>query len=261
MIIGDKITVLPIIENTQLHIKNNFFLNIVYEDDYLMVLNKQCGIIMHPGIKNNHDTILHLLLEKYAYLNYIPRAGIVHRLDKNTTGLVIIAKTLESYFWFNTIMKNKKITREYETIVYGLLFTDKTIENNVAKHPKKRIKMSVQKIGKKAITYYKILARYKYFSHLRVKLETGRTHQIRVHMEYIGHPVLGDTLYSKHNKINKIIFLKHNKVKLLINNIDRQLLHSKKISFVHPITQKKMDIEIPLPKDMRDCIKQLKKIN
>ncbi|WP_187306483.1 RluA family pseudouridine synthase [Buchnera aphidicola] len=252
---GDKILLIHIIQNINKYKLNQLQLNIVYEDDYMLIINKQSGLVVHPGIKNLYGTLLDMLIQKYPDLQYIPRGGIIHRLDKNTTGLMIIAKKLESYFWFNSHMRRRKIFREYETIVYGILLKNNTIINNIIRHPIYKTKMSVGIIGKKAVTHYKILNNFFCFTHLRINLETGRTHQIRLHMENIGHPILGDPIY--YNKKKKSYFIKKLNVKKLIQNIERPLLHAKKIVFFHPLTKKIVKIEIPLPEDMCDCIKNI----
>ncbi|WP_343128455.1 RluA family pseudouridine synthase [Buchnera aphidicola (Kurisakia onigurumii)] len=242
--------------------EQKIFFDIIYEDKYLLIINKPENLVMHHGHGNYTGTLLDILLEKYDFLKYIPRSGIVHRLDKNTSGLLIIAKTLESYFILKKDLKNRKITREYEAIVHGLIFFDNTIIEKINRHPVHRIKMCVSKQGRNAITHYKVIKRLKFYTHIKVILETGRTHQIRVHMDYIHHPIVGDSLYKGSNGIYKKIISKNSKkYNFYFYDFHRQALHAKKISLLHPISKNKMKWEISLPKDLMNLIYNLKKIN
>lgn len=225
-----------------------------------MIIDKPSGLIVHPGAGNYDGTLYHYLLEYYPLLYNIPRAGIIHRLDKNTTGLMIIAKTLNAYnFLFNELF-NRNIKREYQAIVSNNLNIGKTIKTMIHRNTKNRLKMMVSKTnGKEAITHFKILENYRVYTRIICQLETGRTHQIRVHMEYIKSPILGDPLYNPHNVqfINRCLFSKE-----AINNLKefkRQALHAYKLSFKHPVDNKKIiQCIADLPQDFKKVINVLR---
>ncbi|WP_367670643.1 23S rRNA pseudouridine(1911/1915/1917) synthase RluD [Sodalis-like secondary symbiont of Drepanosiphum platanoidis] len=266
--INKKIELIPkkkVIKGDKIEIKNfpkkkdpiaeNINLNIVYEDSELIIINKKNNIVVHPGAGNLSGTILNSLLYHYPFLKKIPRAGIVHRLDKNTTGLMIIAKSINSYNFLVSLLKSHKITREYEALVYGTILTNGKIDKPIMRNKKKRTIMMVHPKGKKSITHYKIINNFNFCTHLKINLETGRTHQIRVHMSYIKHPIIGDKTYIKGITKYKNIKPKLKKIMLMFH---RQSLHAKKIKLIHPISKKKINYTIDLPKDMLNLIKSLK---
>jgi 23S rRNA pseudouridine1911/1915/1917 synthase len=228
------------------------FLNIVYEDKYLLIVNKQSSLVVHPGFGNYSGTLLNGLINRYKYIKKIPRAGIIHRLDKDTSGLIIVAKTSTSYFLLKKMMKNREIIREYKAIVLGQIKYGGLINAPISRNIKKRTCMAVNSFGKKAITYYFVKKVYKYYTLLKLRLETGRTHQIRVHMLYIKHPILGDKKY-KYN-FNFFPGLQKSSEFYKIKNFPRQALHAYKISFIHPIINKRIFIKLKLPQDMLDFL-------
>ena len=230
----------------------NIPINIVYEDDDLLIVNKEKGIVVHPAPGNYTGTLVNALLYKckdsLSGINGNIRPGIVHRIDKYTSGLLIIAKNDISHNFLAEQIKEHSFTREYEAIVYGNIKEDSgTIRINIARHKTDRKKMAVTDIGGKlAITHFTVLKRYGNFTHLRLKLETGRTHQIRVHMAYIKHPVLGDEVYANP---------KNNPFKFLTG----QCLHAKSIGFIHPKTNKYMELSSALPDYFKKVIYNLEK--
>lgn len=230
----------------------NIPINIVYEDDDLLIVNKEKGIVVHPAPGNYTGTLVNALLYKckdsLSGINGNIRPGIVHRIDKYTSGLLIIAKNDISHNFLAEQIKEHSFTREYEAIVYGNIKEDSgTIRINIARHKTDRKKMAVTDIGGKlAITHFTVLKRYGNFTHLRLKLETGRTHQIRVHMAYIKHPVLGDEVYANP---------KNNPFKFLTG----QCLHAKSIGFIHPKTNKYMEFSSELPDYFKKVIYNLEK--
>jgi 23S rRNA pseudouridine1911/1915/1917 synthase len=230
-------------------------LNIVYEDDYLLVLNKPPGIVVHPGAGNPKSTLVNALLHHDENLKVLPRAGLVHRLDKDTSGLLLVAKTLEAQTHLSNQMQRREIQRIYRAIVKGHTAITGTVNEPIGRHPTQRIKMAVLKGGgKEAITHYQLLEKLPAHSYLEVKLETGRTHQIRVHLAYIKHPVLGDPVYGKAMKnlhLSPALFD-------LINHFDRQALHAKQLSFVHPHTEEICSFESPLPDDFQSLLDALR---
>lgn len=230
----------------------NIPINIVYEDDDLLIVNKEKGIVVHPAPGNYTGTLVNALLYKckdsLSGINGNIRPGIVHRIDKYTSGLLIIAKNDISHNFLAEQIKEHSFTREYEAIVYGNIKEDSgTIRINIARHKTDRKKMAVTDIGGKlAITHFTVLKRYGNFTHLRLKLETGRTHQIRVHMAYIKHPVLGDEVYANP---------KNNPFKFLTG----QCLHAKSIGFIHPKTNKYIAFSSELPDYFKKVIYNLEK--
>ncbi|MCW5196660.1 23S rRNA pseudouridine(1911/1915/1917) synthase RluD [Buchnera aphidicola (Pemphigus obesinymphae)] len=252
---GD-IIIINIISEKKYSFAENIFLNIVYEDDDILVINKPINFVVHPGAGNINGTVLNALLYKDDLFYKIPRAGIVHRLDKNTTGLMLIAKNVTSYKNLIESLKNREIVREYEAVVVGNIISGGTIEQPIGRHMKYRTKMCVSSIGKKAITHFRIVERFKYHTHLKINLETGRTHQIRVHMLHLRYPVLGDSVYR-----GTCITPKGMSTMLLkkISYFSRPALHASKLKFIHPKTNKLMEFNIVLPNDMQKLINILKK--
>lgn len=251
---GEIITIYPVITQTRCNLPENIFFNIIYEDHNLLVINKSPGVVVHPGAGNNSNTILNGLLYRYENSKYLPRCGIIHRLDKNTSGLMVIAKTIFAYYYLVKLLKAKKIIREYQAIVKGNMISGGTINYPIMRHPAKRICMIAHASGKSAITHYKIIKRFKFYTHIWLRLETGRTHQIRTHMLYIRHPLLGDPIYGginySHNYSKKQYFYKS-------TIFSRQALHAHYIEFLNPTTKKLMSFEIDLPDDMKDLILNL----
>ncbi|WP_343192470.1 RluA family pseudouridine synthase [Buchnera aphidicola (Taiwanaphis decaspermi)] len=229
-------------------VPQNILLNILYEDEDIILINKQCNLVVHPGIGNNKNTLLNALLYNYKKINNVPRAGIVHRLDKNTSGIMIIAKNVFSYNFLVTELKMRRISREYIAIVHGHPNKKKVIANRISRNKKNRTKMSVcTSGGKLAITYYDLLQKNIDYSLLHISLYTGRTHQIRVHMSHINCPLVGEKIYTgKKTFINlkKKFFVKHGYY------FFRQALHAKLIKFTHPTTKKRIKCIAPLPCDM-----------
>lgn len=221
-------------------------LDIVYEDKALLVVNKPAGLVVHPGAGIADGTLVNALAHHDNALLALPRAGIIHRLDKDTTGLLLVAKTVESYTILVRKMQERTINREYFALVQGCLNGHGDIKTYFGRHPKNRLKMAVTKAGKLAFTEYAAQKQYPYCSLVRVKLHTGRTHQIRVHMAYIHHPIIGDPLYGK-----KLV-LKQNvdpNLKSTIEAFKRQALHAMDLSLMHPITEKLLTFHADLPQD------------
>lgn len=214
----------------------NIPVDIVYEDESLLVVNKPKGMVVHPAPGNYSGTLVNALLyhcgKTLSGINGVIRPGIVHRIDKNTSGLLIVAKTDTAHFGLAEQIKNHSFTREYEAVAMGRFKTQSdTINAPIGRNPKDRKKMCVtDKNSKNAVTHYQVISQFEKCAHLRLKLETGRTHQIRVHLAYMGHPVLGDEVYGKS-----------------YNGINGQCLHAKKIGFIHPVSNKYMEFDSVLP--------------
>jgi len=220
----------------------------VYEDEEILVLDKQAGIVVHPAAGNPDGTLVNALLHYLPSLEAVPRAGIVHRLDKDTSGLMVVAKSLTAHVRIVEQLQARTMGREYEAVVVGLLTGGGTVDEPIARHPKNRKKMAVNAFGKHALSHYRVLARYEGHTHVRVKLETGRTHQIRVHMAHIHHPLVGDPVYGGRQKLPPGI---SDRLKECLRLFPRQALHAKKLTLEHPLTKEVMSWEIDLPNDMQ----------
>ncbi len=250
---GD-IIIIKKIKNKLTYIPNNKIkLNKIYEDENILIINKKNNIVVHPGSGNTQNTLMNTLMYHYP-ITYkkVPRCGIIHRLDKNTTGLLIIAKDIKTYKKLIDYMKNKKIFRSYITLVWGIIKKNGSINKPIARHKYQRKIMSINKNGKKSITHFKIIENFSFCTLLKINLETGRTHQIRVHMNYINHPIVGEKIYTRKNifKNFNIPYL----IKKKILNFKRQALHANSLKFIHPHKKNKIVINTYLPQDILDLI-------
>ena len=244
-------------------IPENIPLDIVYEDDTLLLINKLPGMVVHPGHGNYTGTLVHALAYHFDNLpmNSSERPGLVHRIDKDTSGLLVIAKTEAAMTHLAKQFEAKTSEREYVALVWGNVVADKgTIEGNLARHLKDRMQMAVfadPEIGKPAVTHYKVLERFGYVTLISCQLETGRTHQIRAHLKHIGHPLFNDERYGGHLILKGTTFTKY---KQFIDNcfkaLPRQALHAKTLGFVHPTTGEMMRFDTELPQDLQDCIEK-----
>ena len=235
---GDRVEILvpePVIYNAE---PENIPLDIIYEDNDLLIVNKPKGMVVHPAAGNYGGTLVNALMyhcgDSLSGINGVMRPGIVHRIDKDTSGLLMVAKNDFAHNGLAAQIKEHSFTREYEAVVYGNIKDDAgTVDAPIGRHPVKRKQMAVvYQNSKPAVTHYSVLERLDGFTHLRLRLETGRTHQIRVHMAYIGHPVAGDEVYGP---------------KKVITELNGQCLHAKKVGFVHPRTGEYMEFDSGLP--------------
>jgi 23S rRNA pseudouridine1911/1915/1917 synthase len=219
-------------------------LNIIYEDDDIFIINKPTGLVVHPGAGNIQGTLLNGLLHHAPQLRVLPRAGIVHRLDKNTSGLMVVAKTLEAYTSLVRALSLHEVDRTYYALVKGEMISGGTVNKPMARHPHKRTLMAVVEGGKPAVTHYRVQEKFKGHTLLRVNLETGRTHQIRVHLSSVGHPIIGDKLYGWRHQMPRG---GQNEISTATAALTHQLLHAKALGFLHPITQQPLSFEVDLP--------------
>jgi len=225
----------------------NIALNVVFEDEDIIIINKPFGLVTHPGAGNWNGTLANALLYYDSELSKLDRCGIVHRLDKNTSGLMVIARNEKSQKYLVEQLQSHSVVREYSAIVYGHMISGGSVNDPIGRDPKDRIKQTVSSNGKDATTHYRVIDRFKSHTHVKAILETGRTHQIRVHLSHIGYPLLGDPMYGGRVRFPK----KASEIlKESLLEFKRQALHSKKLTLNHPSTGEPMSWKAPLPDDM-----------
>lgn len=234
----------------------NITLNVVYADADIIVINKQPGLVVHPGAGCHDGTLLNALLHYDKTLSQLPRAGIVHRLDKDTSGLLVVARNLMAHKKLVDDLEQRNIKREYEAVVCGVIISGGTIDAALGRHKTKRTLMAVVDggQGRTAITHYRVIKRFAHYTHLRLILETGRTHQIRVHLAHINHPIVGDPTYG-----GRLKWPRNSSVELrdFLTTFRRQALHAARLSFAHPRSGQLMEFAAPLPSDMQQLIRLL----
>ncbi|UPG89345.1 23S rRNA pseudouridine(1911/1915/1917) synthase RluD [Luteibacter aegosomaticola] len=233
-------------------------LNVVYEDDDLMVIDKPVGLVVHPGAGNPAGTMLNALLHRLPALAQLPRAGIVHRLDKDTSGLMVVAKTIAAQTALVAMLSRHDVHRQYEAVVLGTMVAGGTVDEAIGRHQHDRLKQGIrdeEQGGKSAVTHYRVRERFRAHSVLQCQLETGRTHQIRVHMAHIGHPLVGDQLYG-----NGLRLPRSASQELIdaLRGFRRQALHAEKLAFEHPVTGEYLEFSSPRPADQEALIEALR---
>jgi 23S rRNA pseudouridine1911/1915/1917 synthase len=233
-------------------------LNVMYEDEDIIVINKQFGLVTHPGSGNWTGTLANALLYYDPSLSKLDRAGIVHRLDKNTSGLMVVARNEKSQKYLVEQLQNHSVDREYSAIVYGHMVAGGTVDEPIGRDPKDRLKQAVLENGKEATTHYRTIERFKSHTHVKAILETGRTHQIRVHLSYVGHSLIGDPMYGGRVRFPKKA---SDELKETLLGFKRQALHSKKLTLSHPISGEVMSWKAPLPDDMLELLGVLKEFD
>ena len=231
-------------------------LRLAYQDSQLFVIDKPAGLVVHPGAGNPDQTLQNGLLSLDPGLAGIPRAGIVHRLDKDTSGLLLVARTLPAHTALVRMLGDRQIHREYQAICRGVLTAGGTISAPLDRHPVDRLRMAVRADGREAITHYRVIRRFRGHTHIRVVLETGRTHQIRVHMAHLGYPLVGDKVYGGRLALPKGA---DEDLKLALRRFPRQALHAARLSLTHPITAEPLEVRSGLPQDMQDLLASLER--
>jgi 23S rRNA pseudouridine1911/1915/1917 synthase len=229
-------------------------LDIVFEDESLLIVNKPAGLVVHPAVGNWHGTLLNALLNHDANLETLPRGGIVHRIDKETSGLLMIAKTLQAHNSLTQQLHNRAITRQYLAITRGRMTAGGTVDQPIGRHPSDRKRYIVRESGKEAVTHYRVGQRFTRHTLIQVKLETGRTHQIRVHMAHIRYPLLGDQVYGGRFQMPPNC---SEQLEKELRSFKRQALHAAKLGLQHPVTDEYCEWEQPLPDDMARLLQAL----
>ena len=231
-------------------------LDIVYEDEHLLVINKPAGLVVHPAAGHADGTLVNALLNYAPEVENLPRAGIVHRLDKDTSGIMVVARSLIAHTSLVNQLQERTMGREYEAVVVGSLTGGATVDVPIGRHPQDRKRMAVVSSGKPAVTHYRLIERFAAHTHVRCKLESGRTHQIRVHMTHVRHPLVGDPVYGGRLRLPKGTT---EELRDVLAAFHRQALHARQLTLEHPETGEILSWEVPLPEDMVHLIETLRK--
>ncbi len=254
---GEKVAVdVQVKPETRAFTAEDIPLNIVYEDDHILVINKPAGMVVHPAAGNWSGTLLNALLFHAPQLHDVPRAGIVHRLDKETSGLLVVAKTLNAQTHLVRQLQARTVKREYRAIVWGQLWRNGVVDQPLGRDPRSRTKMAINRMGKPAITRYEILERFSVQTYLRCNLETGRTHQIRVHMQHLKAPLVGDPVYGFRGIVP--IRAMTQTLRDAVSQFHRQALHAIKLGLVHPATNEFIEWQIELADDMKVLLEAMR---
>lgn len=252
---GERIVLEALVEPDQRHQPEAIPLEIVYEDAALIVLNKPAGLVAHPAAGNPAGTMLNALLHHAPELAQVPRAGIVHRLDKETSGLLVVARTLEAQNALVQQLQARAFTREYDCVVVGEMTGGGVVDAPIGRHPVDRKRQAIVASGKPAVTHYRVAERFRAHTRLTVQLETGRTHQIRVHMAHIHHPIVGDPVYGGRLRIPAGC---SEALREMLQHFRRQALHARRLGFVHPASGETLEWSVEAPADMQALIAVLR---
>lgn len=230
-------------------------LDIVYEDEHLLVINKPAGLVVHPAAGHADGTLVNALLHYAPEVENLPRAGIVHRLDKDTSGVMVVARSLIAHTSLVDQLQTRTMGREYEAVAIGTMTGGATVEAPIGRHPRERKKMAVVASGKPAVTHYRVLERFAAHTHIHCKLESGRTHQIRVHLAHVRHPLVGDQMYGGRPRLPKG---STETLRAVLSGFQRQALHARKLTLQHPQTGETLSWSVPLPEDMQNLLVALR---
>ncbi|WP_172962255.1 23S rRNA pseudouridine(1911/1915/1917) synthase RluD [Hydrocarboniclastica marina] len=251
---GDSIDIDAIVSGEARWEAQQIELDILYEDEHLIVLNKPAGLVVHPAAGHASGTLVNALLNHAPELDHIPRAGVVHRLDKDTSGVMVVARSLVAHTYLVNQLQARTMGREYAAVVVGAMTGGGVVDAPIGRHPHQRKKMAVVPGGKPAITHYRLIRRYSGHTHVRCKLESGRTHQIRVHMASIRHPVVGDPVYAGRLRVPAGAT---EKLRATLGGFSRQALHARILTLLHPETGAEVSWEAPLPQDFVELVNAL----
>ncbi len=231
-------------------------LNILYADEALLIINKPAGLIVHPGAGNPDKTLVNALLHYDSNLIHVPRAGVVHRLDKDTSGILVVARNLSAHNYLTQAISAREIKREYQAVVHGEIISGGTVDAPIDRDPLHRTKMAVKNGGRDAITHYRVIEKFPHFTHIKCELDTGRTHQIRVHMMHIGHPIVGDSAYCHRRGIPGKL---SPHIRQYVTAFPRQALHAWRLTLIHPDSGEELAWEAPLPEDMCALLNEIRR--
>ena len=251
---GESVSLAVVLDIQTLSEPEDIALDVLYEDEHVIVVDKPAGLVVHPGAGNPTGTLVNALLHRDPSLNALPRAGIVHRLDKDTSGVMVVARTLPAHTSLVTQLSSREVHRHYLAVVVGALVSGGTANLPIDRHPRDRIRMAVREDGRDAVTHYRLRERFRAHTLLECRLETGRTHQIRVHMAHLKHPILGDPIYGGSLKLPKGA---SPELIETLRGFKRQALHAETLEFVHPLTGEPVRCTAPVPADMRELVAQL----
>ena len=252
---GEVATLTAVLETQTRSEPEDIPLDVLYEDEHLLVINKPVGLVVHPGAGNSSGTLVNALLYRDPTVATLPRAGIVHRLDKDTSGVMVVARTLQAQTALVEQLSARDVHRQYLAVVSGALVAGGTADAPIDRHPRDRLRMGVREDGKEAITHYRLRERFRAHTALECRLETGRTHQIRVHMAHLRHPIIGDALYGGSLKLPKGA---SDELVAALRGFKRQALHAETLEFVHPMTGEAVRTSADAPADMQHLLKVLR---
>lgn len=256
---GEEVILIPLHEDqNEQHVAEDIPLNVVFEDEHLMVINKPVGLVVHPGAGNHSGTLMNALLHYNDQQSSLPRAGIVHRLDKDTSGVLVVAKSLVSHTALTNMLQARSVERRYYAIVRGHMISGGTIDEPIGRHPHDRTKMAISEKGKPAITHYKVVEKFKRHTLVEAKLETGRTHQIRVHLASKKYPLIGDAVYAP--RVQRVANVPQ-ELNDCLCSFPRQALHAFELGFEHPVTHQMMKWNADIPEDMNELLNNLRKFS
>ncbi|MFK8027422.1 MAG: 23S rRNA pseudouridine(1911/1915/1917) synthase RluD [Gammaproteobacteria bacterium] len=253
---GEEIILTPLQEDqNEQHTAEDIPINVVFEDEHLLIINKPVGLVVHPGAGNHTGTLMNALLHYNDQQSSLPRAGIVHRLDKDTSGVLVVAKSLVAHTALTNMLQARMVERRYYAIVRGHMISGGTIDEPIGRHPHDRTKMAISDKGKPAITHYKVIEKFKRHTLVEAKLETGRTHQIRVHLAAKKYPLIGDTVYAP--RVQRVANVPQ-ALNDCLCSFPRQALHAFELGFEHPVTHQKMKWNALMPEDMTALLDTLR---
>lgn len=253
---GDCLVVSAQLESTESWVAEAMPLDIVFEDEQILVLNKATDVVVHPAAGHQQGTLLNGILHHNPMQKELPRAGIVHRLDKDTTGLMVVAKTLTAHADLVNQLQQRSVSREYEAVVQGVLTGGGTVERELGRHPVNRKKRAIVEMGQEAVTHYRVIERFRGHTHVQVNLETGRTHQIRVHMAHLNHALIGDPLYGGRFQQPAAC---SKELSDCLKAFKRQALHARRLELDHPASGERMSWRAETPADMAALLEQLRR--
>lgn len=232
--------------------------DVVYQDEQILVVNKAAGVVVHPGAGNRELTLVNALLHRFPELAKIPRAGIIHRLDKDTSGLLVVARSLAAHHGLVEQIQAREFEREYRAVVLGIMTAGGTVDAPINRHPVHRTRMAVSEGGRESVTHYRVMERFRIHTYIRLNLETGRTHQIRVHMAHVDHPLVGDPTYGGRLRLPRGASLELSET---LRGFKRQALHAAALGLTHPKSGETLRWEAPVPDDMLNLLAKLREDN